>query len=92
MCSLSSIAVDYEDFNAFQQDGNNAQNWLINFTKALRAKLPSGQYTISHAPIAPWFSNNYANGGYLNVNKQVGSLIDWYVVSSSLMSAKRTQS
>jgi hypothetical protein len=26
-----------------------AETWLINFTKALRAQLPSGQYILTHA-------------------------------------------
>lgn len=52
--------------------------WLITFTKTLRDRLPMGQYIISHAPVAPWFSDAYASGGYLEVNKQVGSMIDWY--------------
>ena len=56
--------------------------WLITFTKVLRGRLPAGQYTISHAPVAPWFSNEYAQSGYLEVNRQVGSLIDWCVFFS----------
>ena len=73
-------SVDYEDLPAFKKDqGAEAVTWLATFTKALRNKLPAGQYTISHAPLAPWFSDAYPQGGYLGVNKQVGSLIDWCV-------------
>jgi chitinase len=74
---LQGIDVDFEDFDAFNS-GTKAQTWLITFTKTLRAKLPAGQYTISHAPVAPWFSNSYKNGGYLAVDRAVGDAIDWY--------------
>ncbi|KZV72386.1 glycoside hydrolase family 18 protein [Peniophora sp. CONT] len=74
---LDGIDVDYEDFDAFNK-GSAAQTWLNTFTKTLRKKLPAGQYTISHAPVAPWFSDSYENGGYLAINKEVGDDIDWY--------------
>lgn len=54
-------------------------DWLITFTQALRKKLPAEQFTISHAPVAPWFSDSYKDGGYLAINKAVGDAIDWYV-------------
>ncbi|VDB96175.1 unnamed protein product [Peniophora sp. CBMAI 1063] len=78
---LDGVDVDYEDFDAFDNaddKGAKAINWLITFTQVLRDRLPAGQYTISHAPVAPWFSNNYHKGGYLYIDQQVGSLIDWY--------------
>ncbi|KIK61785.1 glycoside hydrolase family 18 protein [Collybiopsis luxurians FD-317 M1] len=76
---LDGIDVDYEDFNAF--DAGTAEAWLVSFTKQLRTKLPQGTYILTHAPVAPWFSPNiWTNGGYLAVNQQVGSLIDWYNV------------
>ncbi|KAI0657980.1 glycoside hydrolase family 18 protein [Cubamyces menziesii] len=75
--SLDGVDVDYEDFNAM--DAGTAENWLISFTTQLRSQLPSGSYIITHAPVAPWFSpNKWPGGGYLKVNQQVGSLIDWY--------------
>ncbi|TFK66172.1 glycoside hydrolase family 18 protein [Pluteus cervinus] len=75
--SLDGIDVDYEDFGAF--NGGTAESWLISFTKQLRNQLPSGQYIITHAPVAPWFSPNiWPGGGYLRINREVGSLIDWY--------------
>jgi len=74
---LDGIDVDYEDFDAF--DAGTAEAWLVTFTTQLRNQLPEGQYIITHAPVAPWFSPNYwTNGGYLQVNSEVGSLIDWY--------------
>ncbi|KAI6126446.1 glycoside hydrolase family 18 protein [Pisolithus croceorrhizus] len=47
---------------------------------SLRARLPEGQYIITHVPVAPWFSPIYASGAYLAVDQTVGSLIDWYNV------------
>ena len=38
-------------------------------------------HTITHAPQAPYFSTErYKNGGYVNVHRQVGHLIDFYNV------------
>ncbi|KAF7794237.1 hypothetical protein EIP86_005369 [Pleurotus ostreatoroseus] len=78
---LDGIDVDYEDFNAFDAGNGNAENWLISFTTQLRSQLPVGQYIVTHAPVAPWFSPSlWGGGGYLKVNSEVGSLIDWYNV------------
>ncbi|KAF8577414.1 glycoside hydrolase family 18 protein [Ramaria rubella] len=74
---LDGIDVDYEDFNAVS--AGTAASWLVTFTTVLRQNLPEGQYLITHAPIAPWFSAS-TGGPYLTVNSQVGSLIDWYNV------------
>jgi len=74
---LDGIDVDYEDFDAF--DAGTAEAWLVTFTTQLRNQLPAGDYIITHAPVAPWFSPNlWTNGGYLQVDSEVGSLIDWY--------------
>ncbi|PFH51774.1 glycoside hydrolase family 18 protein [Amanita thiersii Skay4041] len=79
--SLDGIDVDYEDFGAFNAGNGNAEVWLISFTQALRAQLPQGQYILTHAPVAPWFTpNRWGGGGYLAVHNAVGSLIDWYNV------------
>ncbi|EPQ56341.1 glycoside hydrolase [Gloeophyllum trabeum ATCC 11539] len=76
---LDGVDVDYEDFNAFDASTGAAETWLISFTTELRKQLPSPQYIITHAPVAPWFSPNvWSGGGYLAVDKAVGSLIDWY--------------
>jgi len=78
---LDGIDVDYEDFNAFDAGTGAAEDWLISFTTQLRTILPVGQYIITHAPVAPWFSPNiWGGGGYLKVNEEVGDLIDWYNV------------
>lgn len=77
---LDGVDVDYEDFNAMNAQDGSAENWLATFTQALRAQLPQGQYIITHAPVAPWFSPIYKSGAYLKVHQTVGSLIDWYNV------------
>ncbi|KAH9940901.1 glycoside hydrolase family 18 protein [Epithele typhae] len=74
---LDGVDIDYEDFNAM--DGGSAEAWLITFTTALRKQLPVGQYIVTHAPVAPWFTpSSYPGGGYLKVHSAVGNLIDWY--------------
>jgi chitinase len=71
--------VDYEDMTAMNAQDGSAEKWLVDFTKALRVKLPSPKYIITHAPVAPWFSDGkYKSGAYLTVDKEAGSLIDWY--------------
>jgi len=71
--------VDYEDTDAFQK-GHGAQ-WLVTFTKTMRAALPSPQYVITHAPQGPYFSDGlYPDNAYLTIHKQAGDAIDWYNV------------
>jgi len=54
---------------------------LASFTRQLRVKLPQGQYLLTHAPVAPWFSpGKFGGGAYLTVESTVGNLIDWYNV------------
>ncbi|KAF8548105.1 glycoside hydrolase family 18 protein [Imleria badia] len=75
------VDVDYEDFTAFNSGDGSAETWLISFTQQLRRQLPQGEYILSHAPVAPWFSPSmWSGGGYLAVDQSVGSLIDWYNV------------
>ncbi|RXK36071.1 hypothetical protein M231_06665 [Tremella mesenterica] len=75
---LDGVDIDYEDFDAF--NAGKSEAWLIELQTELRALLPQGQYIISHAPVAPWFTdgNVYKNGGYTKVNAEVGNSIDWY--------------
>ncbi|KDQ61714.1 glycoside hydrolase family 18 protein, partial [Jaapia argillacea MUCL 33604] len=74
---LDGVDVDYEDFDAF--DAGTAEAWLISFTTELRNQLPEGDYILTQAPVAPWFSPNmWTGGGYLYVDQEVGSMIDWY--------------
>ncbi|KAI0794033.1 glycoside hydrolase [Fomes fomentarius] len=77
---LDGIDVDYEDLDAMNKGDGAAEAWVTTFTQTLRQKLPQGQFILSHAPLAPWLSPNaqFAAGAYLTVNKNVGSMIDWY--------------
>jgi len=78
---LDGVDLDWED-NAAMEAGTGEQ-WLITITKTLRQLLPKSEgYIISHAPQAPYFMGapKYPNGGYLTVDKEVGSLIDFYNV------------
>ncbi|THU87981.1 glycoside hydrolase family 18 protein [Dendrothele bispora CBS 962.96] len=79
---LDGVDVDYEDFNAMNAQDGSAEEWLTTFTIALRAQLPKGQFILTHAPVAPWFSAAKfpGSGAYLTVDKNVGDLIDWYNV------------
>jgi len=84
---FDGVDIDWEDFNALAE-GNNAKSgkaekWLSDFTTELRKQLPLGQYLLTHAPVAPWFTTNttrYPAGAYRTVHKNVGNLIDWYNV------------
>lgn len=75
---LDGVDIDWEDMNAMNTGIGEA--WLITFQSELRRQLPAGQYLISHAPVAPWFTSrpNYPNGAYVAVHKQTGSGIDYY--------------
>ncbi|KAG2113001.1 glycoside hydrolase family 18 protein [Suillus discolor] len=77
---LDGVDIDYEDFDAMNAENGSAEDWLTTFTQVLRETLPLGQYILTHAPVAPWFSDSYTSGAYLTVNANVGSLIDWYNV------------
>ncbi|KAJ7768694.1 glycoside hydrolase family 18 protein [Mycena maculata] len=75
---LDGVDIDYEDFTAFESTGT-AIPWLTTLTQVLRQQLPQGQYIITHAPVAPWFSPGlWPGNGYLGVDAAVGDLIDWY--------------
>ncbi|KAJ3795919.1 putative chitinase [Lentinula aff. detonsa] len=76
---VDGIDVDYEDLNAMNAQDGKAEQWLIDFTNALRTQLPQGKYILTHAPLAPWFSaSHYKTGAYTKVHQEVGSKIDWY--------------
>ncbi|KAF8304366.1 glycoside hydrolase [Clavulina sp. PMI_390] len=77
---VDGIDVDYEDLAAMNKQDGSAETWLATFTTTLRSALPSGQYIITHAPVAPWFSPIYTSGAYIKVHSTVGSSIDWYNV------------
>jgi len=79
--NLDGVDADFEDFGSLLNDNGKAEKWLSDFTTQLRKQLPAGQYIITHAPVAPWFTTNstrYPAGAYRTVHKNVGNLIDWY--------------
>ncbi|KZS88861.1 glycoside hydrolase family 18 protein [Sistotremastrum niveocremeum HHB9708] len=77
---LDGVDVDYEDFAAMNSGTGSAEQWLITFTRTLRDQLPLGLYIITHAPVAPWFtdSSQYPHGAYRTVQSAAGWDIDWY--------------
>lgn len=77
---LDGADIDFEDNGAM--NAGKAEAWLISFTQQLRKLLPSPKYIISHAPQAPYFMGkpHYPSGGYVTIDKAVGSLVDWYNV------------
>ena len=67
--------IDWED-NAAMEAGKG-EDWLIKFQNQLRADLPN--HIITHAPQGPYFCKEfYKNGGYITIDQQVGSKIDFY--------------
>jgi chitinase len=76
---LDGVDIDWEDTPAFQKGDSSGENWLITLTQKLRELLPANAI-ITHAPQAPYFTtaNLYPDGGYLTVNKAVGSIIQFY--------------
>ncbi|KAF9266951.1 glycoside hydrolase [Marasmius fiardii PR-910] len=78
---LDGVDIDYEDFNAMNAGNGSAEKWLADFTRQMRNQLPQGQFILTHAPVAPWFSpEKFNNQAYLAVHASVGNLIDWYNV------------
>ncbi len=74
---LDGIDIDWEDTAAFQGvAGYDGIDFLVKLTKELRVRLPSPRYLISHAPQPPYLETNSSLGGYVEVVKQVGDLID----------------
>jgi chitinase len=60
-------------------EAGTGEQWLIDFTKAYRSVSPDT--ILAHAPQGPYFHPTYyKNGGYNTVEKQVGSMIDFYFV------------
>ncbi|KAK0238911.1 glycoside hydrolase family 18 protein [Armillaria nabsnona] len=76
---MDGIDVDYEDFHAVGAGDGRAEKWIIAFTKELRRQLPQGEYILTHAPVAPWFTPG-SGGAYRTVHAAVGGSIDWYNV------------
>ena len=79
--NLDGVDLDYEDNEAMK--AGTAVQWLIDCTIAIREKIPASEgYILTHAPQAPYFVGDavYPDDAYLEVNRQVGHLIDWYNV------------
>ncbi|KAJ3399131.1 hypothetical protein HDU80_008236 [Chytriomyces hyalinus] len=73
---LDGVDIDWEDDPTL---GKGGEQWLIKLTRELRARLPSPQYLISHAPQGPHFSPGlYSGGAYITVDKEAGDMIDFY--------------
>lgn len=72
---------DIEDFQASMEQNHDASQWIIEYTRAVRSKIPQDKYALSTAPIVPWFTTNtkrYCSGLFREVNKEVGELYSWY--------------
>lgn len=75
--NLDGADIDWEDNDAME--AGTGEQWLIDFTKALRSKIPN--HIVTHCPQAPYFKNEYyVHGGYKTINDQVGDLIDFYII------------
>ncbi|KAJ7168018.1 glycoside hydrolase superfamily [Mycena filopes] len=77
---LDGVDVDYEDLEAMA--AGTGEQWVIDFTKQLYSEL-GGNYLITHAPLAGWFSPTRADmpsGGYRTIHNAVGTMINWYNV------------
>jgi chitinase len=74
---LDGADIDWED-NTAMEKGTGMQ-WLIEFTKVLKARIPN--HILTHAPQAPYFSSTFYNTkAYVGVHEAVGHLIDFYLV------------
>jgi chitinase len=73
---LDGADLDIEDA-AYQTNPSEAIQWTVDATKTLR-KVLGQNAVITHAPQAPYFSPDFGNAPYLEIDKQVGSMIDFY--------------
>ena len=75
--NLDGVDIDWED-NAAMEAGTG-ESWVITFTRALREVIPN--HIVIHAPQAPYFKEEYyKNGAYITINREVGHLINFYMV------------
>lgn len=74
---FDGVDINWKDTRSFLQ--RKGEGWLIKFSRKLRSLLP-GQ-TIIHTVLSPYFNEQmYPGGGYMEVHRKVGHLIDGYVV------------
>ncbi|MEH6633306.1 MAG: glycoside hydrolase family 18 protein [Halopseudomonas aestusnigri] len=81
---LDGIDLDFEASNMLHKERKagvaDGKAFLINLTKALRNRLPSKRYLISHAPQSPYLNPEWHDGPYLEILKSAGEDIDWITV------------
>jgi chitinase len=79
---LDGADLDIEDA-AYQTNPSKAIQWTVEATQALHTTFKAlgkigKNAVITHAPQAPYFSPDFGNAPYLEIDKQVGSMIDFY--------------
>ena len=75
--NLDGADIDWEDNGAME--AGTGEQWLIDFTIALRKVIPD--LIVTHCPQAPYFKEEfYKHGAYITVNKAVGDLINFYII------------
>ncbi len=81
---LDGVDLDFEASSMLHMDRSpgvaDGKSFLIRLTKALREKLPSKDYFISHAPQSPYLNPDWHQGPYLDILKKAGGDIDWITV------------
>jgi len=71
---FDGVDFDIEGFTGGSDDGTGT-SWLVEATKEAKRVFPGA--IITHAPQAPYFTTQFT-ANYLNVEVQVGSMIDFY--------------
>lgn len=81
---LQGIDIDYEASDTFHLKRPSGvidgRAFLIALTRELRARLPVGEYLITHSPQPPYLDPGWHEGPYLEVLRTVGDAIDWISV------------
>lgn len=82
---LDGIDIDFEASDMLQEEVpagvGDGRGFLIRLTQALRARLPSPRYSISHAPEPPYLDTSWHGGPYLDILKKTEKDIDWITVT-----------
>ncbi len=81
---LDGIDLDFEASDMLHKERKagvaDGKAFLISLTKALRDRLPSKKYIISHAPQSPYLNPKWHGGPYLEILRSAGKDIDWIIV------------